>query len=179
MNTPKLKTYDVYLASPLFCQEDNQVLDIVEAELDRMGLSYFSPRHDSTADFSKAKTKEERDAVAQQIFELNETAIANSRIVLANTIGTRYNNAIYSDAGTMIEIGMAVTANIPVVTFNFKGYGLNIMISQKAVFHCDKLSLTNYEQLSVLKPIIDSYDQGLTADELRQKFWESLDSELV
>ncbi|BES79896.1 mannosyltransferase [Yersinia phage vB_Yru_GN1] len=141
------KQYDVYLASPLFCEYDNKILDIVEGICQKLGLTYFSPRHDSKIDLRSAKTPAEKDALAQKIFELNDHAVSNSTLILTHVIGTRWNNAIYCDAGTMVEAGLAFAKNIPVLTYNFEKYGLNIMLSQKVVYHCDNTTFEDYSEL--------------------------------
>ena len=175
------KKYDIYIASPLFCDQDHAELDIIEAMLDEAGINYFSPRRDSALDLRGCKTGEERDAVAQQIFDLNHDAVHASRVVLVNTIGTPWNNAIYSDAGTMVEAGMAFALDIPVVTYNFKKFGLNIMLSQKSVYHCDNTTLEDHSELTkvldVLNRIYD--DPSITPQELRDEFFAVKDRELV
>lgn len=175
------KKYDLYIASPLFCDDDNRGLDIIEKMLDEMGITYFSPRRDSKLDLRGAKTPEERNEIAEKIFRLNEEGIHQSRMIIVNTTGTRWNNAIYSDAGTMIEAGIAIQANIPIVSYNFFKYGLNIMMSQKVVYHCDNTSYENYDELSKIKEVLDlvkSNPQASPSD-LRSKFYEIKDRELV
>lgn len=173
---------DIYLASPLFCDEDNEVLDKIESALDELGISYFSPRHDSKLDLRSAKTQHEKDKIAQDIFNLNESAILGSSLILANVIGTRYNNAIYSDAGTMIEVGMSIAHDIPIISYTFRGYGLNIMMSQKVVRHLDNLTMDEgqddiIEKLSFLPTILSDINNGLGSDELRDK-WFDKDNEM-
>lgn len=182
------KKFQIYIASPLFCPEDHAELDRVESTLDRLGISYFSPRKDSNVggDLRAAKTAEERDAIAQRIFSLNDEAIHQSKMLLVNTVGTRWHNAIYGDQGTLVEAGIAFEANIPVVTFNFHGYGLNIMLSQKSIHHYDDISLDDYSSLDSLKPMIDQLESypfyrpdGWRCKDLRKKFYEIKDRELV
>ena len=143
------KKYDIYIASPLFCEEDNAELDVLEHLLEvELGLKVFTPRRDSEADFRSAKTLEEKESVANYVVNLNEEAIRNSAIVIANTKGVYHNNALYGDSGTIWEVGMAQALNIPVITLNFHGYGSNIMLAQSSLYHCDKLSITDTSQLS-------------------------------
>lgn len=176
-----MKSYDIYLASPLFCAEDNAVLDAIEAKLDHLGVSYFSPRHGCKIDLSACKTKEDKDAAAQEIFEKNESAIKASKLVFVNTIGTLFNNAVYADAGTMVEAGMAFATDTPVFTYNFKGYGLNIMLSQKAIRHNSELSLedeTSLDSLDIIPYIISDIDEGMNPEELRNKYFDLIEGDL-
>lgn len=176
-----MKEYDVYLASPLFCDYDNKVLDIVEAICTKHGLKIFSPRHDSKFDLKSATTPEQRDRLAQQIFELNDYAVSNSALILTHVIGTRWNNAIYCDSGTMVEAGIAFAKNIPVLTYNFEKYGLNIMLSQKVISHCDNTTFEDYSELetaivNAIKLIKD--DQITDPAELRTALFEVKDRDL-
>lgn len=176
------KKHKIYIASPLFSTQDNAELDRVEELLDKLGITYFSPRKHSNIGPSlrDAKTPEEKDAAAQFIFDLNINAIHSSELVLVNTVGTRWNNSLYGDQGTLVEAGMAFALNIPVVTYNFYNYGLNIMLSQKAVYHCDNTTFENYDELNILKDILESINtQSTDPTELRKKFWKINDRELV
>lgn len=175
------KKYDIYIASPLFHPDDHKGLDIIESMLDKAGVKYFSPRRDSKLDLRGAKTPEERNAVAQKIFDLNEQGVHASRMIIVNTTGTRWNNAIYSDAGTMIEAGIAIQAGIPIVSYNFFKYGLNIMMSQKVVAHCDNTSYENHEELNTILKVLDMIyaDPSMTSEELRKQFYTIKDRELV
>lgn len=165
--------YQVYIASALFCKESNDELDIIERSLDELGLTYFSPRRDSKLDMSGAKTLEEKNSIAQQIFDLNESAIKESRLVLANTEATRYRNSLYGDCGTMIEIGLSIAWNTPLVAFNFYNYGLNIMMSQKVISNISDLSLkhgdspNNTSKLEILQTIITQLEDGYSIKNLR------------
>jgi nucleoside 2-deoxyribosyltransferase len=179
----------IYIASPLFCDADHKGLDIVESMLDELSIPYFSPRHDSSLDLRSAKTKEERDQIAQAIFDLNKKAVDNADLVLVNTVGTRWNNAIYSDAGTMVEAGIAITHEIPIVTYNFFGYGLNIMLSQEVVSHADFLKEdgTGSDKFKVLIGAVWDEIQhakkpgvlSITPKFLRTKFFKGIEGELV
>lgn len=175
--------HEVYIASPLFHETDHSVLDKMEQILDEAGVKYFSPRRDSNLglDLRGAKTPEERDAIAQKIFDLNKEAVASSKLLVVNTIGTFWNNAIYADAGTMVEAGLAFALNIPVITFNFHKYGLNIMLSQEVVYHCDNTTHEDFDELKIVKEVLDYINSNpeITPSELRSKFFTLKDRELV
>lgn len=180
--------HKVYIASPLFSESDHKGLDIIEKYLDDAGISYFSPRKHSTLDMSKATTQSEKDAIAQKIFDLNISAVRSAELILVNTVGTRWSNAIYSDAGTMVEAGIAIALDIPILTYNFLGYGLNIMLSQKSVYHCDSLTYDDQIELNVISQVVKDIQVlesiGKTMPHelpklLRDKFFKLKEMELV
>lgn len=144
--------YDVYLAGPLFNEEDNKELDVIESICEQLELNYFSPRKHSQADFASAKTLEDRDKVATKILEDNHTAIQQSAFVLANTRDF--------DSGTMYELGYAGALGIPFITYSFKGYGLNIMISQMSIYHVTTIDFNQQNELvEILKKIKDKVSE--------------------
>lgn len=173
--------YDVYIASPLFCEEDNAELDVVEAVLeDVLKLKVFSPRRDSepSKSFTECETIEEKNAIADEIVRKNFEGIDKSRFVLANIKGTMFNKSICVDLGTSVECGYAIGKDIPIITFNFHNYGLNIMLAQKVVYHCNNLTLKDGKQdVSQLIAIIRSiYGKnqiyGLSTKDLRNIFFD-------
>lgn len=175
------KQYDVYLASPLFCDEDKAELDVIEAVLeDVLKLKVFSPRRDSepSKSFTDCETIEERNQIADEIVRKNFEGIDNSKFVLANIKGTMYNKSICVDLGTAVECGYAVGKDIPIITFNFHNYGLNIMLAQKVIYHCNDLTLHNgKENVAQLVNIIRSiYGKnqinGLPTKDLRAIFFD-------
>lgn len=170
------KKYGVYVASPLFCDEDNRQLDIIEAKLGDLGISYFSPRKDSNVSFENIKTKEDKDNAFKKILELNEDAINSSELVLVNTKGIRHDNAIYADQGTFWETGFAFAKNIPTVTFNFEDFGVNLMIGQTVVNHYDNLN-TKPEKLNVLVDILDDLE-FMTIKGLRRKYYKIVEEQV-
>lgn len=163
-----MKKHSLYIASPLFSEEDHRQLDIIEGFLDREGISYFSPRKKSKIDFSKAKTPEGRNEIAKEIYDLNMDGIDNAHFVLVNTKGIFWDKAVYTDQGTCFELGYAAGKNIPIVTFNFDGFDLNIMFSQKVVSHLKlKDSLDPLEKLLQMHGDLIS---GKSDTELRMKW---------
>lgn len=147
----KEKHYNLYLAGPLFDSLDIKELEIIEKLCDKLEITYFSPRLHSQLDFKNA---EDKDKIATKIVEMNEEAILQCDMVIANTRGLR---GSFADSGTMYEIGYAVAKNIPVMTYTFNGYGLNIMISQRSVYHFAKINHNNTEELKyVLSAIFKS-----------------------
>jgi nucleoside 2-deoxyribosyltransferase len=177
-----MKKYNCYLASPLFSDTDNSQLDVIESVLDEVGLSYFSPRKDSNGvgDLRGAKTPEEKDKIAQAIYDLNVNAINDSDFLLVNTKGTYWDNAVYSDQGTLFELGYALAKDVPIVTFNFQDFPVNIMFSQVVVKHLSGLGNSTDELVESLKLMKDDLTSGTkTSKELRSKYFTLIQSELV
>jgi nucleoside 2-deoxyribosyltransferase len=177
------KKYDCYLASPLFSETDNAQLDVIELLLDKLGITYFSPRKDSNGvgDLRGAKSREEKDKIAQAIYDLNVNAIEDSKFLLVNTKGVRWDNATYQDAGTIWELGYAMAKDIPVMTFNFENFPINIMFSQKVVQHFKNIGEPS--DLLLMERSLDTMLDDLRKElplpsELRKKYFTLID-ELV
>lgn len=136
---------NVYLAAPLFTEEDNKELDIVEALCKKLGFNIFSPRVECSGvkfgDLDKESPDylKQRDVLATQILDINKKGIFCSDFILANTRNF--------DSGTIWEMGYGYAKNVPIVSYTFKNYGLNIMFSQTVITHVDNISLDNYENL--------------------------------
>lgn len=148
----------VYLAGPMFTEEEKEVCRQLEEGLSEKYVKFFSPRLD-TAEAGKKlgmNTKAlkdlyeqkdhgddslqdrikyhltERLKAAKDIFMSNTQAIECCKLMLAN-IDNR-------DPGTMFEIGYAVAQDIPVITYSTHNYGVNIMIGQSARLHLTSLT---------------------------------------
>lgn len=113
------KYYDYYIAAPFFNEEQVERVKLVENMLMERGLTFFSPRTDSAVeDISKKENRE-------KVFKLNHDSILASKGLIAITDG--------KDVGTMIEVGMAYQANIPIigVAFTLRDDQLfNLMIAE-------------------------------------------------
>lgn len=148
-----MKKYDVYLAGPIFTSEDVKRCEIIEGICEKLGLSYFSPRLHSKVDLSSG----DREVLGTKIVEANERAIMESTFVLANVQG---HSGSYSDSGTMYEIGFATGNNIPVATYTFEGFGLNLMISQRSIMHFSKITEDNQDEMILgLPKIVDKLNE--------------------
>lgn len=139
-------TITIYTAGPLFNEEQIKHCSIVEKMLEDNNIAFFSPRLKTGADGKRLadlnrafytatnQGKEisqellhERDLCATRILKANEHGISDASIMIA-CIDDR-------DPGTMFEIGMASVIDMPIITYSFKNYGCNLMISQTAVSH--------------------------------------------
>lgn len=114
--------HNVYVASPFFNDIDNERLDIIESMLDKEGLTYFSPRHQS------AIGPISEPEVRQKAFQMNVDNIKDADFVIAETSR--------KDLGTLFEAGLAYEAGIPIIYATFvlgeKGGAVNLMLSESA-----------------------------------------------
>ena len=113
------KKYNCYIASPFFNENQVTRVALVEAILEKLGLTYFSPRKDSACE--NIHDSENR----KKVFKLNHESIKNSDFVIAITDD--------KDTGTIWEAGCAFSENIPViyVAFTLKEDQLfNLMLAE-------------------------------------------------
>ena len=114
--------HNVYVASPFFNDIDNERLDIIESMLDKEGLTYFSPRHQS------AIGPISEPEVRQKAFQMNVDNIKDADFVIAETSR--------KDLGTLFEAGLAYEAGIPIIYATFvlgeNGGAVNLMLSESA-----------------------------------------------
>lgn len=118
----------IYLASPFFNDEQNAVVESIEATLRQAGHEVFSPREGTKLGDQLGKTMEERLASAKEIYDRNVDAMNWAEVMVAVVDG--------SDAGTMFEVGFYAANKRPIVSFTSKNKPLNIMIQQAVIAHC-------------------------------------------
>lgn len=114
--------YDVYIAAPFFTQDQITRVALVETILEKLNMKYFSPRKDSACENISDPD------VRKRVFDLNCDSIKASKMVVAITDD--------KDVGTMIEVGMAHSLEIPVIgaAFTLKPEQLfNLMIAEACV----------------------------------------------
>lgn len=127
-NTNKIQTekkYDFYIASGFFTPQQIEEVEFIKSELDKRGLTYFSPKDDSAV--SNINDPEQR----KRVFALNDLAIRQSRMMVVNT-----NN---KDMGTLFESGMAYALGMDIIYVCFqlgKGGQLNLMLSESGKAAC-------------------------------------------
>lgn len=117
--------YDFYIASGFFTPEQIEEIEFIKSELDKRGLTYFSPKDNCVC--GNIALKEERQAV----FKQNEEGIRNSSMMIVNT-----NN---KDMGTLFESGCAYALGKKIIYVCFqlgKGGQLNLMLSESGVAAC-------------------------------------------
>lgn len=139
------KKHNVYIASPFFNDIDNERLDIIESMLDKEGLTYFSPRHQS------AIGPISEPEVRQKAFQMNVDNIKDADFVIAETSR--------KDLGTLFEAGLAYEAGIPIIYATFvlgeDGGAVNLMLSESAF-----ATVTTPEQLKKAIKGEGNYHEG-------------------
>ena len=114
----------VYIASPFFNEEQLEVVKQIEAELEKEGIEYFSPRKDGVL---KDMDKKSREEIAPEIYKKNIAGVRNCTAVIAVIDNF--------DPGTVFELGYAAAFDKKIITLSMKNYGLNVMLSQCVVVH--------------------------------------------
>ena len=151
----------VYLAAPIFNTLDINEIEIVEKVCKELKLNFFSPRLEtkdiqfSKLDKNSSSYLKDRDYLATEILKRNVKGILQSQLLIANTRDF--------DAGTIWEMGFAFANHIPIVSYTFKKYGLNIMLSQTVITHINSITPENYSDLQkilskVLSLPLNNYD---------------------
>ena len=138
------KKYDYYIASGFFTDQQIEEIEYIKAELDKRGLTYFSPKDNCVC--GNIALKEER----QNVFKQNEDGIRASKRMIVNT-----NN---KDMGTLFESGVAYALNkeIIYVCFQLGPNGqLNLMLSESGIAAC-----TTREQFEQALDGIGNYWSG-------------------
>jgi len=116
--------HDVYIASPFFKPDQIERVQLVEDLLDRLGITYFSPRKVLVC--PPDATEEQR----KKTFKGNHDGILQSRAVIAITDG--------KDVGTIWEMGVAYQAGVPVigVALTLGDKPFNLMLSESCYSTC-------------------------------------------
>lgn len=111
----------IYIAGPLFSDQDRQMLSWIAKALELEGYQVFLPHRDSGDVREDAKEQSRRE-----IFNKNNYLIAESDAVVALLDGPDV------DSGTAGEMGEAFTRGIPIFGYSTdlkrRGHPLNIMI---------------------------------------------------
>ena len=134
-NLSEGKKHSCYVAAPFFDPDQVTRVALVETMLEKYGLTYFSPRKDSACEDIH------NPEVRKRVFDLNCQSIKNAEFVIAITDG--------KDVGTMIEVGMAKEAGIPVIGVAFtlgENQLFNLMIAEA----CYAVSRTKEELEKIL-----------------------------
>ncbi|QPB08580.1 hypothetical protein [Vibrio phage Va2] len=134
----------VYIASPLFCEEDLATIKVIEQKLEEYGIRYFSPRKEGGNLAEVAP--EQRQAAAKEMFDMNDMAIRECNVIIGNLDSSgAHKGSRWSDIGTVWELGMAYTKKVKgddqkIITLSSKGYGSNLMLAFSTDVHLANLS---------------------------------------
>ena len=129
------KIYDFYLAGPFFNQDQLDMQEKIEEMMVLHGKTCFSPRKDAGT-LPKNATKEQM----LDVFKADLEAIKSCKCLFANVS--------FRDTGTSVEIGYALSRDIPIVLYwNDKIHDsdhVNLMIAMA----CGGKVLNNWTDLS-------------------------------
>ena len=127
--------YDYYLAGPFFNNDQLNMQEKIEDMFKLHGKKCFSPRLDAGTLPENASKKD-----MYKVFLADLEAIKHSKILFANIS--------FRDTGTSVEIGYALSRNIPVILFwNDKIHDsehVNLMLAMA----CDGNVIQNWTELS-------------------------------
>jgi len=112
---------EIYIASPFFNKRQNEILEEVKSLLDKIDISYFSPKDDCLFENDKGMD-------ANAIFEINCREIEKCDCILVITDGL--------DAGSLFEAGFAHGINKNNILYvwidHIEGANFNLMLAQSA-----------------------------------------------
>lgn len=123
----------IYLAGPLFTEEENKNLDIVEKILREKGHIVFSPREHENREFEVGTR-----AWSMQIFDLDRSYIDWCDCMVMMYYGA------YSDSGTAWECGYAYGTNKPIVVVQL-GKDSNLMVHEGSHTNITLEELKDYD----------------------------------
>lgn len=131
----KNEIYDFYLAGPFFNEQQIDMQEKIESLMAVQGKKCFSPRKDAGT-LGKNPTVEDM----QRVFNADLDAINHCKYLFANVS--------FRDTGTSVEIGYALSRNIPVILFwnehVHDSEHVNLMIASA----CGGKYIKNWMQLS-------------------------------
>lgn len=131
----KNEIYDFYLAGPFFNEQQIDMQEKIESLMTVQGKKCFSPRKDAGT-LGPNPTVEDM----QRVFNADLDAINHCKYLFANVS--------FRDTGTSVEIGYALSRNIPVILFwnehVHDSDHINLMIASA----CGGKYIKNWVQLS-------------------------------
>lgn len=123
----------IYAAGPFFSKEQLATMETVEAVLEQFDdVEIFKPRDGAAA--AKKLNKDigaGKDPSAQtrhDVFRDNVDNIVDADLIVCVTDGR--------DTGTTFEMGAAYAWGVPIITFTNEGFGLNLMLAEAVLAHC-------------------------------------------
>lgn len=121
----------VYLAAPFFSPEQISLITSIENLCLELGIPAFSPRFgDAALKMNEMLAKKEVPSLElkNEVFKDNWSNINNAPFMIAVIDGR--------DTGVVWEMGYAFKANVPIITFTDKNFGMNLMLAQCTIGHC-------------------------------------------
>tara|TARA_R110001583_G_scaffold92879_1_gene235600 strand:+ start:328 stop:897 length:570 start_codon:yes stop_codon:yes gene_type:complete len=133
-------TMKIYLAGPFFNEKQIETISAIEAEFDRYGLEYFSPR--KSGGVISHLSLEDRTKESKRIYDSNVSAMIDANVLFAIVDGR--------DTGTVYEMGYfkALADHFKYksdlsadehkrysITYTNENFGLNIMLKESVDAH--------------------------------------------
>jgi nucleoside 2-deoxyribosyltransferase len=115
----------IYLAAPFFNEAQLQRLILIEDQLRKQQIEFFSPR--LIGGVLNDMAEAQRAASLASVFKSNVDGIQGSALVLAGIDD--------KDTGTTWEMGYAYGRYVPIVTYSFEKVKANLMLAQATRLH--------------------------------------------
>ena len=112
----------VYIAAPFFSEEQIKTVEMIERELDKADIDFFSPRSEGTL---IDMTEEERNQAFSNIYKSNIVNMDQCNAMIA-VIDDR-------DLGVAYEMGWFKFK--PMFSFSNNAYQINVMLRQAILTH--------------------------------------------
>lgn len=146
----------VYIAGPFFNPVQLERIRKIETMFEVNRIRFFSPRLE--APILQSLTKEQRMAMAHDVFQSNVSGIDCCDVLFANVDEM--------DAGTIWEMGYAYKRK-PIVTWSIDNAKTNVMLSQSTETH-----LHGYDSIVSFWQNANLLDGGIW----QKNFWEAIEN---
>lgn len=107
-----MSVYDIYFASPFFCNSERDFNSRMIAALESRGLKVFSPIRDGIVAKDEFVGSNNWKEVASRVWDCDIRAIESSKLIFAVIDGRSI------DEGVCVEIGLAAGMKKTIVAFN-------------------------------------------------------------
>jgi len=104
---PAMRTFNCYVAGPLFSLQDRRLLEEIARDLERRDIAVYLPHRDG-GDLGTITLSEQAESLRANLFSEDLRHIKDADFVVSLLDGQD------SDSGTAVEMGMAYMRGIPV-----------------------------------------------------------------
>tara|TARA_R110001599_G_scaffold286600_3_gene489147 strand:+ start:115 stop:678 length:564 start_codon:yes stop_codon:yes gene_type:complete len=130
----------IYLAGPFFNKQQLETIESIEAELDKYGFDYFSPRKGGGV--LSHLSPEDRTKESKRIYDSNVSEMINANVLLAvvddHDTGTVYEMGYFRALTDHFKYKSEMSASAAQrysITFTNQNFGLNIMLKESVDAH--------------------------------------------
>ncbi len=121
----------IYLAGPLFSQQDRDMLEEIALSLAKMPASVYLPHRDA-GDLGSVKIRYGNKFIRDRLFDRDVEEVKKCNVLVALLDGADV------DSGTAVEVGIAHALGIPVVGFKTDFYRRNGTLNNMIWGACDR-----------------------------------------